>query len=183
MTIYSLFVIAIALSLDAFGVALSIGLNEKIRAKNKIIFCLSFAFFQFLFAFIGAYFGKLFSTYIASLPGVVGGIIISVLGVIMIKEGMGEKKQDLLLRKSMYLVLGVSVSIDAMVIGFTTLNSIVQLTKITEHTLFIGVITLIMSGIAFSISKYIKKIAIVSKYSDYIGGTILILFGLKMMFI
>jgi putative Mn2+ efflux pump MntP len=81
----------------------------------------------------------------------------------------------------MYLILGVSVSIDAMVVGFTVLNNITKV-MLLKDTLFIGAVTLAMVTIAFLISKYLKKIEVVGKYADYIGGIILIIFGLKMMF-
>jgi len=81
----------------------------------------------------------------------------------------------------MYLILGVSVSIDAMVVGFTVLNNITNVILLKD-TLFIGGVTLVMVAIAFIISKYLKKIELIGRYADYIGGVILIIFGLKMMF-
>ena len=86
-----------------------------------------------------------------------------------------------LLKPKMYFILGVSVSIDAMVVGFTVLNNITKVI-LFKDTLFIGGITLIMSTLAFIISRYLKKIEVVGRYADYIGGIILIIFGLKMMF-
>ena len=50
MELYPLFIIALALSLDAFGVALCIGLNNQAKFKNKTGFTISFGFFQFLFS-------------------------------------------------------------------------------------------------------------------------------------
>jgi len=181
MDIYPLFIIALALSLDAFGVALCIGLNSQTKFSNKVGFIISFAFFQFLFSYIGAYAGFLFNTYVASMPTIIGGIIISLVGVIMIKEGLENKGKCPLLKPKMYFILGISVSIDAMVIGFTVLNDITKVILLKD-TLFIGVVTLVMVIMAFIISKYLKKIEIISKYADYIGGIILIIFGVKMMF-
>ena len=182
MSFYSLFLIAIALSLDAFGVALCIGLNKGISRKIKILFASSFGFFQFLFSLIGAYAGFLFNTYITSMPQVIGGILISISGVMMLKEGFERKEECPLIKPGMLVVLGVSVSIDAMVIGFTTLNHITNNLVILNNTLFIGIITLIMSIIAFIVAKYLKGIGLIGKYADYIGGIILIIFGIKMMF-
>ncbi|MBU3110870.1 manganese efflux pump MntP [Clostridium lacusfryxellense] len=181
MDIYPLFIIALALSLDAFGVALCIGLNNQTRVINKVGFTISFGFFQFLFSYIGAYAGLLFNTYVASMPTIIGGIIICLVGVIMIKEGLQNQGTCPLLKPKMYIILGISVSIDAMVVGFTVLNNITKVI-LFKDTLFIGVITLLMVTMAFIISKYLKKIDIVGKYADYIGGIILIIFGLKMMF-
>ena len=182
MNTYSLFLVGLALSLDAFGVALSIGLNRKVRFSNRLIFSLSFGFFQFLFSFIGAYAGVLFNTYITSVPGIIGGIIILIVGVLMIKEGMDEKEECLLFTPKMYIVLGVSVSIDAMVVGFSVLSVLADNYVILQNTSLIGLITLIISGIAFILSRFLNRIAIISRYADYIGGIILLLFGLKMIF-
>jgi putative Mn2+ efflux pump MntP len=181
MDLYSLFTIALALSLDAFGVALCIGLNNQTRLRNKLGFIISFGTFQFLFSYIGAYAGFLFNTYVASMPSIIGGIIIAAVGVIMIKEGFENQGKCPLLKPKMYFILGASVSIDAMVVGFTVLNNITKVV-LFQNTLFIGGITLVMSTVAFVISRFLKRIEVVGRYADYIGGIILIIFGLKMMF-
>ena len=182
MNFYTLSIISLALSLDAFGVALSIGLNRSIRAKHKIIFSLSFGFFQFLLAFIGAFLGVWFTKYITVLPNVIGGIIVSLIGLLMVKEGMEEKEECILFKPRMYIVLGVSVSIDALVVGFSAFNNSNNNVDILLCTLFIGAVSFFMTGLSFIISKYLNKIAIISRYADYIGGMILILFGIRMMF-
>ncbi|OFI05876.1 manganese efflux pump MntP [Clostridium acetireducens DSM 10703] len=181
MTFYSLFIIAIALSLDAFGVALSVGLDRKVALKNKILFSLSFGFFQFLFSYIGSYAGFLFNTYIASMPKLIGGVVITIVGIVMFKEGFEKKSENIFLNPKMYFILGISVSIDAVVIGFTVLNNIINNLIVFKYTLFIGLVTFIVSGIAFIISKYLNKVDIISKYADFIGGIILVIFGLKMI--
>ena len=123
VNIYPLFAIALALSLDAFGVALCIGLNSQIKTSNKLGFIIYFGVFQFLFSYIGAYGGLLFNTYVAAMPNIIGGMIISTVGVLMIKEGFENNEKCPLLKPKMYFILGVSVSIDAMVIGFTILSN------------------------------------------------------------
>ncbi|WP_415874664.1 manganese efflux pump MntP [Clostridium sp.] len=183
MEIYSLFIISLALALDAFGVSLSIGLNPAVKRKSKIWFCISFGFFQFLLSYIGAFLGYLFNTYILSIPKIIGGIIIAIVGMLMLKEGVDNDNSNILINKKMYLILGISVSIDAAVIGFTALNSITVSFVLLESTVFIGLITLIMCITAFIIAKYLRKISVISKYADYVGGVILILFGLKMIFL
>ena len=181
MAFRSLFLIALALSLDAFSVAISIGLNNSIKRNKKIQFIISFAFFQFFFAMMGAYGGFLFNKYIVSIPEIVGGAVVSIVGILMLKEGFQSKKQHTLVKPGMVIILGISVSIDALVIGFTTLNNMRNTLDILYHTLFIGMVTLVLTSCAFIISRYLRKIYAVSKYADYIGGIILIIFGIKMM--
>ncbi|GAA0181188.1 manganese efflux pump MntP family protein [Clostridium sediminicola] len=182
MDIYSLFFIAIALSLDAFGVMLCIGLNKSLPIKNKFLFILSFGFFQFLFSYLGAYAGLIFNIYIVAVPKIVGGIIIAIVGVLMVKEGIDKDDCKVLNNRKMYYILGISVSIDAAVIGFTVLNNILNHINVFLQTVFIGIITLIMCTLALLISKYLRKIDVVAKYADYLGGIILIIFGIKMIF-
>jgi len=182
LSFYELFSIAIALSLDAFGVAICIGLNNQVRRNSKFGFAFSFGFFQFLFSLIGAYFGVLFTRYVANVPEVIGGIVIALVGALMIKEGYENNGECPLIKPSMYFVLGMSVSIDAMVVGFTAFHEITNMIDILTNTLFIGVVTLFMSIGAFFLSRYLKKIDTVGKYADYLGGIILIIFGIKMIF-
>lgn len=183
MNFYNLSIIAIALSLDAFGVALCVGLEEGLKLKNKILFSLSFGVFQFLFCILGAYAGVLFNLYVATVPKVIGGALIALVGIVMIKEGFENKDENIFLNWKMYFILGISVSIDALVIGFTVFSSISSHALILGYTLYVGLVTLIISGVAFLLAKYLRKIDVVSKYADYIGGVILILFGIKMMFL
>jgi manganese efflux pump family protein len=182
MGIMDLFLIALAVSLDAFGVALCIGLNDKANRMKKLLFAISFGTFQFLFSLLGGLGGKIFTEKITSVPAVVGGIIIALVGILMIKEGMENKGECPILQPKMYFILGVSVSIDAIVVGFITLSNIKAIYTLTSYTLIIGGVTLVMCIFAFIISKYLSKIEVVGKYADYIGGVILILFGLKMIF-
>lgn len=179
--IYSLFVISVALALDAFGVALSIGLNPAIKRKSKIWLSISFGFFQFALAYTGSYLGYLFNMYILCIPKIIGGIIIIFVGLLMLKEGFENQDKNILINKKMYLILGISVSIDAAVVGFTVLNNINRGLILFEAAVFIGLVALILCIIAFLIAKYLRKINIISRYADYVGGIILIIFGLKMI--
>ncbi len=61
------------------------------------------------------------------MPTIVGGLIIIVVGILMILEGFKQKEKSIFLNKSMYFILGISVSIDALIIGFTTLTYISNL--------------------------------------------------------
>lgn len=182
MSFNSLLLMSLALSLDAFALSLSIGLNNRIKFKNKFNFSLSFGFFQFLFFVIGSYSGLLFNTYIASVPQIVGGAIVIIVGVLMIKEGSFNKDCNILLKAKMYFILGICVSIDAIVIGFTVFNDIKNFTTVLANIIFIAVITFFMSIIAFILAKYLRKIEKAKEYADYIGGIIIVFFGIKMIF-
>lgn len=183
MDIVALLLISIALSLDACGIALCIGLNGKLSIKERVGFIFSFGFFQFLLSLIGALLGTVFTKYVASIPNIAGGIVIIIVGILMVNDGRKNEGKCILLKKGIYFVLGVSVSIDAMVIGFTVLSSFKSYGILIGDTLIIGLVTIINSIISFYLARYLKRIELLSKYADYIGGIILILFGLKMIFL
>lgn len=181
MDFYSLSLIALALSLDAFGAALGIGFNNRLGLNEKFKFVLSFGFFQFLFSFIGAWLGTVFNLYIVALPQRIGGLMMIIVGLIILKEGFQNKESAIFLESKMYFIMGISVSIDALIIGFTVLSSSYGYFYITISSLYIGIVTFVISIIGFYIVKFLKKIEIMQKYSDYISGIILILFGMKMI--
>lgn len=182
MSFFSIIIVGIALAMDAFAISISIGINQSVRRKNKVCFIISFAFFQFVMSLIGGGIGYLFNNYVASIPNLIGGIIIAVVGILMVKEGTEKKEECILTKVKMYLILGVSVSIDALVVGFTTLNNVGSVGTLILYTIVIGIITAILCSMAYLLCRIIKKVRFIANYADYIGGIILIVFGIKMMF-
>ncbi len=182
MSIYYIMIIGIALAMDAFGVSLGIGLNPILKRDNKIKFILSFAFFQFFLVLAGGFAGHLFDMYITNIPNIAGGIVMVIMGIIMFFEGLKEKESTLLIKDSTCIILGISVSIDAFVIGFTVFCRISGILTLIINSIFIGLITLLLCTIAFFVCRYIKKIDFIVKYADFLGGAALILFGLKVIF-
>lgn len=157
MEVQELFLLALAISLDAFGVILCIGINKGITLKSSMIFVFLLDFSVFL-SFLGGYIGTIFNKYIVPIPTIVGGLIIIIVGILMITEGFKEKEESIFLNKIMYLILGVSVSIDALVIGFTTLSYINNLFYLFMSSLFMGLIATIICSLGIILSKYIKNI-------------------------
>ncbi len=177
--------IPIALALDAFGVSLSLGFSNKYRFKQLMMFCLSFGFFQFLFSFFGGIFGDLVNSYILAIPKVFGGIVILIVGIMMFKEAFSNNEDEEELEKklfnNLYITLGISVSIDALVVGFTAYN-VYNFKLIFLNTLLVGVVTLLLCVFAVLLSMYLRKVKFIARYADFLGGIMLILFGLKMIF-
>ena len=177
----SVLLIPLALALDAFGVSLSLGFSNKYKFRQLMIFCMSFSIFQFLFSFFGGILGDFVNSYILNVPKIFGGIIILVVGLMMLKESFSHEDEiNNEISKNLYLTLGISVSVDALVIGFTAYN-FYDFKLILLNTILVGLVTLILCISAVLLSMILKKVTFISKYADFLGGIILIIFGLKMI--
>lgn len=174
--------IAVALALDAFGVALGIACGTELKRGEKVGIIISFAFFQFLFAFLGAGLGSYIDSNLFNITGYISGMIILIIGFLLLWEGYKEDEACIYVNLELwtYIVLGVSVSIDALGVGFSVLYPL-NLLLTFSNTLVIGIIAAVLTIFSFVLVNYIKNFIIVEKYADYIGGLVLVLFGLKMI--
>ena len=184
MELKDVILIGIAMSMDALGLTISLGINPYLVKRNKIRFILSFAFFQFLFLFLGGIGGRVFDTYIVSIPDMIGGLIIAFIGFIMIVSAFknSEKDDSLLIKKSMYMILGMSVSVDALVVGFSTFYQLHPILTFID-ALLVGLITLFLCTTGFFLCRYARRVDFICKYADILGGLILLALGLEMIFI
>lgn len=181
MNILMILFFGAALAMDAFGVSIGIGINSLINRSKKIKYIISFGLFQFLLTLLGGILGYYFECYVAEIPNIIGGVVIGIVGILMIIDGK-KNSDSLLIKDSMVFTLGISVSIDAFVVGFSVIHKLGTIKLLAVNSLLIGLITSFLCTLAFFLCRYIRKITIVSKYADYMGGIILILFGIKMFF-
>lgn len=182
MLVENIVVLGLALSLDAFGVAMGIGCGQKLKFKEKLSIIFSFGFFQGLFVLGGGILGCYINNHFFSFSGYFSGIIILLLGFLLLKEGLDNKEGCTYYNLDIwkYIFLGIGVSIDALGVGFSILYQY-QLKLILINSLVVGGITFSLTFISLTIVEYIRNFALVERYSAYIGGIILILFGLKMI--
>lgn len=181
MHFYNLAIIAVALGLDAFSIAFSIGLNKKTNKRKALIVVAVFGFFQFLFATMGGCFGGLFNMYIFHLSSRLGGIIVFLVGILMLKEGLSKDEKLDNFNFIIIVLLGMCVSIDALVIGFTLFSDFNIETLIVKKTSVVGLICSFLTAIGLIISKKARKNFFLNEYAPLFGGIILMLFGIKMV--
>jgi putative Mn2+ efflux pump MntP len=183
MELREVILIGIALAMDALGVSITLGINPILKRRNKIGFIISFAFFQFLFILLGGIGGKFFDTYIVAIPHMICGVVVVLVGIIMILEYFKKDNKDdyILIKKSMYIILGMSVNIDALVVGFTAFHEVYSLLLLT-YAILVGLISLIICTTGFFICRYARKVDFICKYSNLLGGLILLALGFKMIF-
>ena len=188
MGLIELFILAVGLSMDAFAVSICKGLSlRKVSLKECGKVGLYFGGFQGAMPLIGFILGVQFKDYITSIDHWIAFILLSLIGINMIRESMekdddiidlaetavGEEETNQLGFKNM-IMLAIATSIDALAVGVTF--AFLQV-DIVPAVSFIGIVTFVLSAIGVKIgnvfgTKYKSK-------AEFAGGAILILMGLK----
>ena len=178
MNFFSLCLLAVGLSMDAFAVAICKGLAlKRITLKSAGIVGLWFGAFQALMPLLGYLLAAQFKDQINAYAHWIAFALLTLIGGNMIREAIFEKDEadpgSALSPKAM-LPLAVATSIDALVVGVTFAFLDVD---IASSVALIGVTTCALSmlgvkaGSLFG-AKYEKK-------AEILGGVILILLGVK----
>ncbi len=179
MGIIELFILAVGLSMDAFAVSVCKGLSvSRVNPVHMLKCGIYFGFFQALMPTIGYFLGESFGKYITTVDHWVVFALLTIIGGNMIKESFGcvdEESSDFGV-KSMIL-LALATSIDALAAGLTF--SLLDV-SIFKAAMFIGVITFTLSAVGVKIGNVFG--CRYKKISERIGGAILIIMGLKILF-
>ena len=178
MSIFDILAIAIALSFDAMAVSAANGAyHHKMSFGKAVKIAFFFGLFQFFMPLLGYGFGLVLSDFIVLIGDWFALIVLSILGIRMIKESYEkiDKKKIDINNSKILLILSIATSIDALVVGVafaggTELN-------IFYTAILIGVTTFLLSLSAVYIGKKAGKRW--GKKAEIVGGVILILIGIK----
>lgn len=173
----NLITIALAVSLDAFAVAIGKGLTlkEKSFSKSLLIGGL-FGFFQMGMTLLGFSLGQSCLSFIEIAFHWLTFLLLSIVGVNMILEGFHNHFENTGWGLGALLILSLATSLDAFSVGITLafLKNKILLTSI-----FIGIVTLCLSFIGTLLGyKLGTKIQI---GASTLGGIILILIGCRIL--
>lgn len=179
MSFFSLFVIAVGLSMDAFAVSICKGLAmQKVTFKKAGIVGLWFGVFQALMPLIGYLLGSQFEQYITAIDHWIAFVLLILIGASMIKEALSKEEEcanDSLDCKTMFL-LAVATSIDALAVGVTF--AFLQV-DIVPAVAFIGITTFLLSAVGVKVGN-VFGMRYKSK-AELAGGIILIVMGVKIL--
>ncbi len=179
MGFFSILLIAIGLSMDAFAVAICEGLKmRKIDYGKTLVIGLFFGGFQALMPLIGYFLGSRFQKHIVSFDHWIAFLLLAVIGGKMIYDSFHtEDDSKVGSGISELFVLAVATSIDALAVGiaFAMLSDI----NIYYSIAVIGLSTFILSAIGVIIGN--KFGAVYRNKAEFTGGLILILLGLKIL--
>jgi len=198
MSWIELFLLAIGLSMDAFAVAVSIGLSSaKARVKKALIVGLYFGFFQAAMPLIGYLAASRFAGHITAFSHWVAFALLAILGGKMIISSLKKEKcsdrtcppepckdrlcpasaKEIALTPKEMLPLALATSIDALAVGVSLAFLYVNILPAVS---FIGVATFVISVAGVRIGNIFG--AKFKAKATFAGGAILLFMGIWVLF-
>jgi manganese efflux pump family protein len=180
MSLVTIFLLAVALGVDAFSVAIGIGAtNDKKSIAPVLRLSCAFGIFQFAMPIAGWLAGSTVVDIIAGFDHWIAFILLFLIGGNMIREGLGnkseEKKADAT-RGWPMLLLSIATSIDALAVGFSF--SLLK-TPILLTAVIIGIVCFFMTAVGMVFGKGLAKFF--GKKVEIFGGLVLIAIGVKIL--
>ena len=189
MNLLAILLLGIALSLDTFAVSLSLGFAGCTTHRQKVRFLVVIGLFHFLMIVIGWFMGETVSRLIADYDHWVAFGLLAIVGGKMIKEGLSAEGESVncndLLSLRNTLLLGVALSIDALITGFSLgmvkvrLFAGCQLGNVLVAALIVGLSALVISAAGIGIGR--KASSRLGAKAEVFGGLILIAIGTRIL--
>lgn len=172
-----LFLLAFALSMDAFAVSIGLGIKsskDTMRLMLKSSFL--FGFFQGVMPLIGYLGGVEANKFIGDYDKLLALLILGVIGGNMIVAGFKDDVEESIktISNKLLITLAFATSIDALAAGVTLVNFSID---VYLSVIVIGIVTFFFSLLGFQIGK--KKGSQYESKGEILGGVILLLIGLK----
>ena len=172
MSILRIILIGYGLSADAFAASIVASLQSNRSMKTALMCSSIFGLFQGFMPFFGYLLSMNFSKYISCLDHYIAFILLTIIGLNMIKERNKKESNSEYNFKTIFL-LGIATSIDAFAVG-TTLS--IMGVPVILSCVVIAIITFLLCLVASFIGNFIGIHHASS--SKLIGGIILIIIGI-----
>lgn len=186
MSFFTVFLLAVALSMDAFAVALASGCAiREVRLRQYVRVSAAFGFFQFFMPVLGWFLGQSVHHFIEAWDHWLAFVLLAWIGGNMLRSGIGglRKNEPVSCPQSdptagwNLLLLAVATSIDALAVGVSL--SLAGGVNIWMAITIIGCTTFLLSAIGVKAGGVFG--ARFEKKAELAGGIILICLGLKIL--
>lgn len=183
MSLITIFLLAVALAMDAFAVSLSTGVTMcKMHLRHALRMAAFFGAFQALMPIAGWAVGRFAAKYVQAFDHWIAFVLLAVIGGKMVYEAMRAKDDPADTKKQdphnvyILLTLAVATSIDAAAVGISLsfLN-----VDIIMPSIIIGVITFFISLLGTAIGCRVGDYF--GSKVEIAGGLVLIGIGIKIL--
>ena len=177
--------LAVALAMDCFSVSMAAALvMRRWQWRPMLLMAFFFGLFQALMPLIGWALTAQFQQYIEAYDHWIAFGLLAWLGVNMMLESRRkeeEKRMDYA-RLGTILLLAVATSIDALAVGVSfACVGIQTLSELAAPLVCIGVVSSLMSLLAFGLGIYGGRRLAGRLHPEMVGGFILIAIGVKIL--
>lgn len=183
MSFHEIIIIAVALAVDAFAVALATGVSlPEITWRHTFRLSWHFGLFQAMMNVLGWLAGLSFRALIESIDHWVAFSLLAVVGLRMIVEAVREEPQDGKTdptRGRTMVMLAVATSIDSLAVGLSF--SILKI-SVWLPALIIGITALLLTAAGLYLGRAFKNTAKLGAGVEVFGGLVLIAIGVKILF-
>jgi manganese efflux pump family protein len=174
--IIALSMMAFALGMDAFSVALGMGLL-RLRLKQIFYIGVMIGLFHILMPLFGMVVGRFLSRQFGSIASYIGGALLLILGIQMIVASFKKESDRLISPRGMGLIFfALSVSLDSFSVGLS-LGIFGARTMLT--ILLFGFFSMMLTWGGLMMGRHFQQW--LGAYSEALGGSILLAFGLKLL--
>lgn len=182
MSTAEIFLIALALAVDAVAVALAAGVTlPRVGLRHTFRLSWHFGLFQAGMNIIGWAGGLTVRSYIEALDHWIAFGLLAFVGVHMIIEALGgedgEEKADPT-RGRMLVMLSVATSIDSLAVG---LSFAILGVSVWMPALVIGVTALVLTAAGLHLGRLAGAASRIGSRAEIIGGLVLVAIGLRIL--
>ena len=179
MSEIEIFLLALALSIDACVVSFTYGLTcNQERLKTSFYLAVFTGLFQGIMPIIGYFLTSFVKSYISPYASLIVFLIFTYLGVKFIKEAFEKKEnKSLCIGLSCLFLIGIATSIDAFSAG---ISLALYGNKILKPAILIALVTIVNSLFGFWFGGKLKKNP--SRSMEVLAGMVLIVLGVKALF-
>lgn len=179
MSFFTLIILAVALGTDAFSLCLGIGM-AGVNRKQMLIISITVLVFHIFMPLVGWYTGELAGNLLGRAASLIGSSLLVYLGGRMIWDSRRNGREGGIkvnFNAWGLVLLGASVSMDALSVGFTLGAQQVDLLR-TAAT--IGLVAGIMTAAGLVCGRFMSSL--VGERAQFVGGVILVGIGIKLLF-
>jgi len=173
----TLCMMAFALGMDAFSVGLGMGFF-RLRLKQMFYIGFTIGLFHIVMPLLGMIVGRFLSEQFGGIASYIGGALLLLLGIQMIATSFKRESDPLISPVGIGLIFfALSVSLDSFSVGLSL--GIYGARTLVTIFLF-GFFSMFLTWIGLLLGRRFQKW--LGIYGEMLGGTILFMFGIKLLF-
>ncbi|MFC0186975.1 manganese efflux pump MntP family protein [Fictibacillus aquaticus] len=166
-----------ALGMDAFSIGLGMGMLE-LRKKQILKIGMTIGLFHMIMPLLGMTLGKQISVYFGGIATMVGGFLLLLMGMLMIRASFSKDKESFITPVGIGLLLfALSVSLDSFSVG---LSLGIYGAKTAAVIIMFGFMSMVLTWAGLLMGSKVQQW--LGSYSEALGGCILMAFGAKLLF-